>query len=46
MTKRLSRRTVLKGMGAAVALPFLESMAPLSALGGPVTATQPRRREA
>jgi hypothetical protein len=26
--KHLSRRTVLRGMGAAVALPFLESMAP------------------
>ncbi|HWI17323.1 MAG TPA: DUF1552 domain-containing protein, partial [Vicinamibacterales bacterium] len=29
--KALSRRTVLKGMGAAVALPFLDAMAPLSA---------------
>ena len=26
--KHLSRRTVLRGMGAVVALPFLESMAP------------------
>ena len=28
MKKHLSRRTVLRGMGAAVALPFLEAMAP------------------
>ena len=26
--KHISRRTVLRGMGAAVALPFLESMVP------------------
>ena len=26
--KHMSRRTVLRGMGAAVALPFLEAMAP------------------
>src|SRR6267378_877370 len=26
--KHLSRRTVLRGMGAAIALPFLESMVP------------------
>ena len=26
----ISRRTVLRGVGAAVALPFLEAMAPLS----------------
>jgi hypothetical protein len=28
MKKNLSRRTVLRGMGAAIALPFLESMVP------------------
>jgi hypothetical protein len=43
MTKRLSRRTVLKGLGAAVALPFLDAMAPLKALAGPSAATPPRR---
>ena len=26
--KHISRRTILRGMGAAVALPFLEAMAP------------------
>ena len=31
MTKQLSRRTVLKGLGAAVALPWLEAMTPRSA---------------
>src|SRR5689334_14405545 len=28
---RISRRTILKGLGAAIALPWLESMGPLSA---------------
>jgi len=32
MTKSLSRRTLLKGLGAAVALPWLEAMTPRSAL--------------
>ena len=32
MPKHINRRTVLKGLGAAVALPFLESMAPRAAL--------------
>jgi hypothetical protein len=32
MNSKLSRRTVLRGMGAAVALPMLEAMLPLSAL--------------
>ena len=31
MSQQLSRRTVLKGLGAAVALPWLEAMAPRSA---------------
>ena len=29
MSKLLSRRTVLKGLGAAIALPWLEAMGPL-----------------
>src|ERR1700733_7340581 len=37
MTNLLSRRTVLKGLGASVALPWLEAMGPLSAW-----ATQPQ----
>ena len=28
MKRHISRRTVLRGMGAAVALPFLEAMVP------------------
>ncbi len=28
---RMSRRTVLRGMGAAIALPWLEAMAPIAA---------------
>jgi len=32
MTKTLSRRTLLKGLGAAVALPWLEAMTSRSAL--------------
>ncbi len=31
---QLSRRTVLRGLGTAVALPFLEAMAPPVALAG------------
>ncbi|MEY4612264.1 MAG: hypothetical protein RL179_237, partial [Planctomycetota bacterium] len=31
MKKNISRRTVLRGLGAAVALPWLESMGPLAA---------------
>jgi hypothetical protein len=34
MSKRISRRTVLRGLGAAVALPALEAMSPLRALAG------------
>ncbi len=33
MTKLLSRRTVLKGLGATIALPWLEAMGPLAAWG-------------
>ena len=32
MNAKISRRTVLRGMGAAVALPALEAMLPLTAL--------------
>ena len=35
---RLSRRTFLKGSGAAVALPFLEAMWPARAQAAPATA--------
>src|SRR5215212_7161267 len=38
MTARISRRTALKGLGAAVALPWLEAMGPLTAwAAGPET---------
>jgi hypothetical protein len=41
---RISRRTVLKGLGVAVALPFLEAMEPASALAAPTTVRAfPRR---
>jgi hypothetical protein len=33
LTKRISRRTVLRGLGAAVALPWLEAMMPQTSLG-------------
>ena len=33
--KSLDRRTVLKGMGAAIALPFLDAMAPARAMAAP-----------
>jgi len=32
MTKNIPRRTFLRGFGAAVSLPLLESMAPIKAL--------------
>jgi len=34
MTERISRRAVLRGLGASVALPALEAMAPRPAFGG------------
>ena len=34
----LPRRTFLKGMGAMVALPYLDAMAPLRSVGGRVAA--------
>ena len=33
-TRRISRRTVLRGLGATMALPLLDIMRPVSALGG------------
>ena len=33
--KRLSRRALLRGVGAAIALPWLEAMGATAALGGP-----------
>jgi len=39
---RISRRTVLKGLGAAIGLPFLEAMMPLNA-AGPAAAKAPLR---
>jgi Protein of unknown function (DUF1552) len=38
---RISRRTLLKGLGTAIALPMLEAMSPLEALGG--SPSGPRR---
>ncbi len=39
---RISRRTVLRGLGAAVSLPLLDAMAPISARGADL-ATAPKR---
>jgi hypothetical protein len=41
-TKALPRRTVLRGMGASIALPFLDSMVP--AYAASAAATAPKRR--
>jgi hypothetical protein len=43
LTKSLSRRTVLRGLGATVALPFLDAMLPAFSLKG-IAATQPVHR--
>ena len=43
MTARISRRTVLKGLGTAIALPFLEAMAPGLALADTARRTAPKR---
>ncbi len=45
MTHQLSRRTVLKGLGASIALPWLEAMGPLAAWGSqtPAAARVPTR---
>src|SRR5690242_1484123 len=42
--KHISRRTVLRGMGATVALPFLESMVPAMTPMRMVQATKPITR--
>ena len=43
LTRHISRRTVLRGLGTAVALPWLEAMAPAaSPVGGAVNATPKR----
>jgi hypothetical protein len=43
MLRAISRRTVLKGVGAALALPLLEAMAPFSALATPAAREAPKR---
>jgi hypothetical protein len=43
LNKKLPRRTVLRGLGATLALPFLDAMVPSLALGAQ-TATKPVRR--
>src|ERR1043165_9187670 len=44
MTTRISRRTVLRGLGATVALPWLEAMVPAALqANGPSRVAQPRR---
>jgi hypothetical protein len=43
LSKKLPRRTVLKGLGATLALPFLDAMVPALPLGAQ-TATKPVRR--
>ena len=40
---QLSRRTVLRGMGASIALPWLEAMLPRSVFGAAASAAAPRR---
>src|SRR5436190_22065615 len=42
MTRRISRRTVLKGVGTALALPWLEAMVPVVSAAAPAKAP-PRR---
>jgi hypothetical protein len=43
MPARISRRTVLKGLGVAVSLPWLEAMTPLTAHGAPAKSGAPNR---
>ena len=43
LSKSLSRRTILRGMGGAMALPFLDAMVPAGVLGAQ-TAAKPVRR--
>lgn len=42
MTRRLSRRTFLRGTGVAMALPYLEAMLPSSAIASPTPDAPPR----
>lgn len=44
--RKLSRRTVLRGLGTAVALPWLEAMAPAAALAGSASKSAPPLRMA
>ncbi len=43
MTRRITRRTVLKGLGVALSLPWLEAMEPGSVFGAPAKTTAPKR---
>ena len=43
MHRPLSRRTVLRGLGTALALPWLEAMTPLQRVGGRLMAAEPLR---
>ncbi|HMC63713.1 MAG TPA: DUF1552 domain-containing protein [Gemmataceae bacterium] len=43
---RLSRRTVLKGLGTAIALPWLEAMAPALSIAAPAAVRKPPTRMA
>lgn len=45
-SSRISRRAILRGAGAALALPWLEAMAPRSVLGSPAAAADAPRRMA
>jgi len=46
MGRRISRRVVLRGLGTAVALPWLEAMAPRSLLAAAASQAKPPRRMA
>ena len=46
MSRRLTRRTMLKGVGATVALPWLEAMAPQLMASAPAVAAAPPTRMA
>jgi hypothetical protein len=43
MNEMISRRTVLRGLGTAIALPFLEAMMPAWAIAGSAAKTAPKR---
>src|SRR5262245_50152320 len=46
MFRPISRRAVLRGVGAAIALPWLEAMTPALSFGAPATPTGPTKRMA